>query len=216
MTGKPDRQLIYVADPMCSWCWGFAPVVERIFERYRGRISFHLIVGGLRAYNTVAMDDAQKDDIRTHWGHVAERSGQPFDYAFFEREGFVYDTEPACRAVVAARKLDEARGLAMLAATEKAFYADNRDVTNAGVLAYVAGEIGLDRGAFAGMHASDAARQETRRDFQFSRQLGVQGFPTLIAGEENAMLGAVASGYQPFEALRDRLDAWLGVPAEAA
>ena len=21
---------IYFADPMCSWCWGFAPVIEKI------------------------------------------------------------------------------------------------------------------------------------------------------------------------------------------
>ena len=25
-----DARLLYVMDPMCSWCWGFAPVVEAL------------------------------------------------------------------------------------------------------------------------------------------------------------------------------------------
>ncbi|MDH5427723.1 MAG: DsbA family protein, partial [Nitrospirota bacterium] len=27
--------LIYVADPMCSWCWGFSPVLEEIRRLYQ-------------------------------------------------------------------------------------------------------------------------------------------------------------------------------------
>ena len=26
------KTLYYVADPMCSWCWGFQPVLEKVKE----------------------------------------------------------------------------------------------------------------------------------------------------------------------------------------
>src|SRR3712207_8936900 len=42
--------------------------------------------------------------FRSHWEHVAELTGQPFEFAFFDRQGFVYDTEPACRAVATVRE----------------------------------------------------------------------------------------------------------------
>ncbi len=30
----PHPHLVYVADPMCSWCWGFSPVIDAIRERF--------------------------------------------------------------------------------------------------------------------------------------------------------------------------------------
>ena len=30
-----DAELIYVGDPMCSWCWGFAPVAQALVEQAR-------------------------------------------------------------------------------------------------------------------------------------------------------------------------------------
>ena len=95
-----DKELVYFADPMCSWCYGFAPVVAAVEQQFRGRLPLRLVMGGLRAGQTRPMRDADKEYIRDAWTRVNAASGQPFDFAFFEREGFVYDTEPACRAVV--------------------------------------------------------------------------------------------------------------------
>jgi len=96
--------LIYFADPMCSWCWGFAPVIEAIRQRFGDALPIRLMMGGLRPGTTKPLDEAGKRTIREHWEHVHEATGQPFDFRFFEREGFIYDTEPASRAVVVVRR----------------------------------------------------------------------------------------------------------------
>ena len=31
-----DLQLVYFADPMCSWCYGFSPVITTLAERFEG------------------------------------------------------------------------------------------------------------------------------------------------------------------------------------
>jgi len=39
------------------------------------------------------MDDKSKAYVRHHWEQVQESTGQPFSFEFFERDGFVYDTD---------------------------------------------------------------------------------------------------------------------------
>ena len=50
-----DKRLVYFADPMCSWCYGFSPVIGAIAERFEGRMPLDLVMGGLRAGNTSPM-----------------------------------------------------------------------------------------------------------------------------------------------------------------
>lgn len=211
MTGP---HLVYVADPMCSWCWGFSPVIEAVRRRYGDTLPVRPMMGGLRPQTTRPMDAAAKQTIRTHWEHVHEATGQPFDWAFFDREGFVYDTDPAARAVVIARRTGLAPALDMLRAVQHAFYAENRDVTDPAVLADLARAAGADRDGFLAAFDGDDARQETWRDYGISHQAGITGFPTLLAGEGGGMPYApVTRGYQPADGILPALDRWLAALA---
>jgi putative protein-disulfide isomerase len=146
--------------------------------------------------------------IREHWQHVESASGQPFDFGFFDREGFVYDTEPACRAVVTGRGLNPDLALPFLASIQGAFYRDGRDVTSSDVLAAIAAEEGYDRGSFMEAFAGDETREATATDFATAAGLGVRGFPTLIghAGERHT---ALAVGYSPLAEVQRRVEGWL-------
>src|SRR3546814_20206328 len=97
---------------MCSWCWGFAPVLRRIEAGTRDLAPLRVVLGGLHAFDSEPMSEAYKAQIRHHWEQVAATTGQPFNYDFFKPEGFVLDTEPACRASVTARRLAPERPLA--------------------------------------------------------------------------------------------------------
>ena len=71
--------LWYFADPMCSWCWGFSPVIETLRDDYRARMKIALVLGGLR-HETAPMTAAQREDILHHWRAVQARTGQPFRF----------------------------------------------------------------------------------------------------------------------------------------
>ena len=111
-------ELLYFANPMCSWCWGFAPSVRALAEAGH-RIT--LALGSLGADRARPMRPQDRAYVRQHWEHVAERSGQPFDFGFFAREGFVYDTEPACRAVDVVRNRFPALALPAFARLQERF-----------------------------------------------------------------------------------------------
>jgi len=205
-----DRTLVYIADPMCSWCWGFAPVIDELVTEFADRLSLRMVAGGLRPYTKEAMDDEMREEILHHWQSVHEMTGQPFTFDDAFPAGFLYDTEPACRAVVTARKLaGDQTALRLLRSLHEGFYVKQRDVTQPEVLAELAGSLdGLDGDVFAGQLDTDAARDRTLDDFRFSYSLGVRGFPTVVL-EHKERYGLLSSGYQPIERLKPGIEAWL-------
>lgn len=206
--------LIYFADPMCSWCYGFAPVMQAIRTEFGPRLPCRVVLGGLRPGTTTIMDTDAKTRAREHWDHVHEASGQKFDFTFFERNDFIYDTEPACRAVVLARRQSPDAALDLLDRLHLGFYAQNRDITQADILADLAADIGLDRAAFKADLADPSLQQETWQDFQISQQTGVTGFPTLIAGTDPAQEYAlVTAGFQVQQRIIPALAHWLSQQA---
>lgn len=214
---KSDKHLVYFADPMCSWCYGFAPVVAALAERFEDRLPLQMVMGGLRAGNTEPMRTEDKEYIRGAWTSVNQASGQPFDFAFFEREGFVYDSEPACRAVVTVRRLKPAMALPFMARIQQAFYAENRDMTSADEIAAVAEEAGFDRREFAREFVAPETRNDTFRDFLTAQNLEVRGFPTLIAGNNTEGYALLTNGFRHLDDLAEPLERWWasGAPVKA-
>jgi putative protein-disulfide isomerase len=208
-----QTRLVYFADPMCSWCYGFSPVVAALAERFEERVPLDLVMGGLRAGNIEPMRAKDKEFIRNAWTRVGAATGQPFDLSFFDRESFVYDTEPACRAVVTARRLMPRMALPFMARVQQAFYAENRDMTAADEIAQVAEEAGFDRADFGAAFTAADTRNETFRDFLTAEALGIRGFPTLIAGSEEKGYALLTNGYRPLEDLAEPLERWLAAGA---
>lgn len=201
-------ELIYVADPLCSWCYGFAPTMARVREAASG-LPVRLVMGGLRAGNRVPMDDKLRAYVLGHWEKVHAASGQPFDFGFNVPPGFVYDTEPPCRAVKAAQALDPGGAFPLMGEIQRAFYREGRDVTRGEVLAEAARRAGLDEAAFREMFESPAQKEAAAADFSLARSLGVTGFPTLLGRREEEMT-VLVRGWLPAEELLPVLDNWMG------
>ena len=207
-------RLIYVMDPMCSWCWGFAPVVQALVAQAQAQgVGADLVVGGLRQ-ERVAMDQAGRERTLSYWHAVHDASGQPFNFDSGLPEGLVYDTEPACRALVAARSLDPQRVWPLVGLIQRGFYVDGRNVTMPPELVDLAEAAGIPRIEFADRFDSQAVRDATAADFDWARNLGIAGFPTLL-GEHNGQLALLTNGFQPLDELSPLLARWLDHNAHA-
>jgi putative protein-disulfide isomerase len=205
-------QLIYFSDPMCSWCWGFSPVIAEVQERFGFALPIRLIMGGLRPGTTTPMTDEARVELRGHWRHVTEASGQPFGERALGTPGFVYDTDPPARAVVLVRKSAPQKALVFLAALQRAFYVDGIDVTDTAVLADFAEGFGLDRAAFSAAMATDEAKQEAWRDYAISQKAGVTGFPTLVMGPRaDGAYVPITRGFAPAETVLSTIGGLLEV-----
>ena len=204
----PDQiEFLYVGDPMCSWCWGFAPVLDQISARYT--VPIRTIVGGLRpGPNAEPLDDLTRRTLAEHWHHVEKASGQPFDHAALERQNWVYDTELGAIAVVTMRHLDPTATFGFFTRLQRAFYAENVDITDPVVYPDLLDGFVVDRGSFLTALASPEMKQAAWQDFEMARRLSVTGFPSLLLrlGEEHLV---VTRGYLGWETLEPALTGWM-------
>jgi putative protein-disulfide isomerase len=183
---------------MCSWCWGFSPVIGRIKQTFGEQIKISLNLGGLRPGTTDPISDQLREEILHHWHEVHRLTGQPFQFENALPEGFIYDTEPPSRAVLSFAKLQPENTLAYFSAIQSAFYTQGRDVTQPEMLTKLAEGFSIDPAAFQALFISDELRALTLEHFQRSRQAGVQGFPTVI-WQHNKQIETLCRGYRPWE-----------------
>ncbi|MTW10717.1 DsbA family protein [Pseudoduganella eburnea] len=204
-------KLIYVGDPMCSWCYGFGKEMTAL-KAMHPDLQIEIVLGGLRAGGTELLTNEGKQFRLMHWARVEAASGLPFNReAFMKLENFVYDTEPVCRAVVTARRLHpNADVLAVFRALQHAFYAEGRNTTDGRILSEVGAEelrrqgFEVSNDAYFAEFSKQATIDEAHRDFSKARKLGVSSFPALLLDTGKEIV-EVSPGYAHAEQLDQQL-----------
>ena len=203
-----DLEIIYVADPMCSWCWGFAPSIEAIADHHSD-LPIRVVMGGLRPGAAAEpLNDDMRSYLRQAWTAVGDSSGQPFDHSFLERDGWTYDTEQAAIAVTAMRQVDETQTLPFLTRVQRAFYADGVDVTDPEVYSQLVVDFPVDPDEFLTTMRLDETKKLTWGDFSLARQWGINGFPALLARHDDQAAYLTTGWASPTDA-DAALHAWL-------
>lgn len=207
MSSTPAK-LIYVADPMCSWCWGFSPVLKQLLDSYQGKIDFELRVGGLRTGGGDPWDKNLKEFLKHHWDKVHEVSGQPFNYDLLQIENFNYDTEPACRLVVAARKWLGKGNFTWFEGLQRAFYREGKDLADLQNIKDLCRTFDMNFEDFNRHFYSEKVQAEVRADFQETRNWGIHGYPSLIL-HHKGHFNWISYGYDSFDNLHRRISHFL-------
>jgi len=174
---------------MCSWCWGFTPIIEELRSTLSDEYSFSLVLGGLRTKDEMPWNETSKEFLRGHWKQVSHRTGQRFSDSIFEKECFDYDTYPACKAVLTVRELFGMHSaFAYLHTIQEAFYTRAEDITNINVLYTLLNMTESDKNSFRKFFESDRAQLLMEHDFAKARSMGANAFPSVVIDEEGHML----------------------------
>lgn len=199
-----DHEIIYVGDPMCSWCWGISNHLAKLKEE-NPQYKFNIVVGGLRPGGGEAWDERMKDFLKHHWEEVTKRSGQPFGYALFDKEEFNYDTEPPCRAVVASRHWLKGEELAFFEAVSRKFYVENEDPGEVEFYRSICADFNIPFEEFVARFEAEETKYATFQEFQLNRQWGVRGYPTVLFKAKDELY-QINHGYSEFEQMQQIID----------
>lgn len=201
-----DKEIIYVGDPMCSWCWGISPQLNAL-NRYGQQegIPFNLVMGGLRPGGGDEWNSNFTSFLKHHWEEVNKRSGQPFNFELLDLEYFNYDTEPACRAVVTVRKMAPQKAIYFYELVQNGFYVQSKDPKQVEFYRPICEKLDIDFEVFSQRFASEEMIAATQKDFQQNRQWGVKGFPTVIYRNAD-QLYMIASGYSDYESMKKTIE----------
>lgn len=175
-----DTRLIYIHDPMCSWCWGFRPTLEALLQRLPDGLGFERLLGGLAPDSNVPMGAEMRAHLQQTWHRIQERiPGTRFNFDFWTACEPRRSTWPACRAVVAARRCDPDSEDAMIRAIQQAYYLQARNPSDRETLLALAGEIGLNRAAFEGYLDNPETAATFEQEMQRAHRMGADSFPSL-------------------------------------
>ena len=199
LSGQDKATLIYVGDPMCSWCYGFTSELDEALQVLGDEIDFEIVMGGLRPFNKETMFDL-KEFLEGHWQEVNSMTGQKFSYDILEDKDMLYDTEPACRAVVTIKEIDPTLTHAYFKSAQHSFYFQNRNPIEASTYVELAKKFGINEDVFLEKFNSEQMKIAVKNEFSFASQLGANSFPTLIL-KNNDTYFLVSRGYSKSEVI---------------
>jgi len=198
-------EFVYFASPMCSWCWGFSPVLQKIKKSFPDK-DIRLVLTPFRIDTTQPMDDKLRNYVLGQWRKVYGATSQPFDFNFSMPKDFIYNTRLVCLAIKAFKKQLAEQELKFMHALQESFYTLNKDLTNLEILIEIAEEFPVDMAVFAADMQSDILLNQLQEDFDLCQQLSVQSYPTLMS-ESNGNYAILANGCSGFEDVVARIEA---------
>jgi 2-hydroxychromene-2-carboxylate isomerase len=211
----PRVSAIHFTDPACPWAYSFRPAHARLRWRFGDQIGWRLVLIGLsESAEAYERRGYTPDRLLTTQHRFSKRFGMPYS---FERKPRMAATSRACRAIVAARELDQALGDAALRALQLLQFTTPRllddDDDLRAVLATVAG---LDADAIVARIDDPEIVELYEADRALARS--AEGSPTHVQDRHSTSDGPVrytapsvlfenedgrrfeVGGFQPFEA----------------
>ena len=189
-------KLIYVYDPMCSWCWGFRETWLKLQAAIGDKLAIEYKVGGLAPDSDEPMRKEMQQFLQQTWQRIEQQLGTPFNHEFWHTAQPRRSTYPACRAVLVARLQNKEQE--MLYAIQKAYYLDAQNPSDISTLASLAEQIGLEKNAFLKEIESEKINSLLMDEINQARSLPIQGFPSLVL-ENKGLYAAVPVNYQDWQ-----------------
>ncbi len=196
--------LYYVHDPMCSWCWGYQPVWNKLREQLPEAIEVINVLGGLARDSDQPMPEEMQQTIQGHWQRIQQLSGADFNFQFWAVNIPRRSTYPACRAVIAAAS--QGAEERMMAAIQEGYYQRAMNPSDIPVLAQFAKELGLDDKRFVDDMASPETEQAFQAQLQLRRTLPIDGFPSLVLESPKGLFPVELDYQNEQTSLKDILD----------
>lgn len=183
-----NTKLIYVHDPMCSWCWGFADTYEALVSQLPNEVEVIRFLGGLAPDTNESMPEAMQQMLEQTWQRIEEMiPGKHFNFDFWTNCTPRRATYPACRAVIAAREQGEQYDLLMTETIQQAYYQQAKNPSNNETLIELADGLGLDKNRFEQVLVAKETQQQLLDEIATARDMGINGFPSLILQHQGSL-----------------------------
>lgn len=202
-------KLIYFYDALCGWCYGFSPVIQKIYQNNKDKYDFQIISGGMMTGERVGSINQIAPYIKTAYKRVEELSGVKFGEKYVNEtlaEGIsiLNSLRPAIAlSIVKALKPELAFECAKL--LHETIYVDGLGVDTDEFYSALAEKIFFDKEEFLKLMASEEYLQLAEEDFMITKDFGINGFPTLVA-EKDDKFYLVSNGYTPIENIQNSLE----------
>jgi len=205
--GKP--QVVYVYDPLCGWCYGFSPVMDRLAEKYRMLADFRVISGGMVLGNRVGPLSDIAPYIRKAYKDVEKLSGVKFGEKYLEilfgQANWIMNSEPP--SLIHALLISEFpdRQTEVSGMIQRGIYQQALAPSSEELAFWVGAQFGKSREWIQSNLHSTSTNELMNRQFDLSKQLGVTGYPAVLLWNKGQWF-MLARGFTEYESLEHTIE----------
>ena len=195
--------IYYVYDPLCSWCYGFSPVIKKIKNAYKDQFDFKVISGGMQSGERKQPVSAIRDYLKAAYKNVTEKTGVEFGEKFMtvlEEGSRMLDSIPPSIALSIVKDLKPEEALNFAASIQEAIYYDGFNWNSVKEYLPYLKQYDIDPEDFKRKFEDPIYKEKTLEDFKLAANFGVTGFPSVILKKEDKYY-LIAQGFVPFEKL---------------
>jgi len=213
--------IYYCYDAYCGWCYGFSPVIRRIFDQYRDRLAFEVLSGGMILPERPQHIGIMADYIRSAYPVVEERTGIRFGQDWLwhinnpdESDWYPSSEKPAIALCVFKDYYPDAAVL-FAGELQYALHYEGRDLTDDEAYRHLVEKYKIPEKDFYGKLHHPAYKEKAYDEFALVRQLKVNGFPTVFLQVSDSKFYLLTRGYTDYETMRNGIEQAIGQAASS-
>ena len=166
---------------MCSWCWAFKPIWDRVKEVLLGKVEMDYLLGGLAPDSNQPMPIETREYVKGNWKRIQEMIPDTrFNYDFWTSCEPKRSTYPACRAVICAKQQHPDFENLMIYGIQKSYYLEAQNPSNEDVLINIAENLGLDIEKFKMALKSSQVNEILLDEIKLTRSMDMNSMPSLV------------------------------------
>jgi len=206
-------KLVYYTDALCGWCYGFSPVISKIYHEYCSQIDFEVVSGGLFLGARAGLINDVAPHIKAGaYKEVEAITGVKFGETFLnealENGTMILNSLPHAIAICIVKEKLPEKTIEFTSLLHKAVYYDGMDSENLPAYAKYASQIGFNAEEFSSKMRDLAYADKALKDFERFKKQGVNVFPSLMLETKNESF-LLSNGSISYEDLKGLLDKHL-------
>ena len=208
--------IYYCYDAYCGWCYGFSPVIKKIYEEYKDRLPFEVLSGGMVISENPKPISITAGYILSAYKTVEELTGIKFgeDYLWHinnpELSDWFPNSEKPAIALCIFKEFYEERQVEFAADLQHALHYEGRDLCDDEAYRHLLEKYSIQPETFYAKLKSEEYKEKAYYEFALCKQLEVSGYPQVLIQTGETHFSLLARGYTDYEDLKKRIEVVIG------
>jgi len=202
-------KLIYIYDALCTWCYGFSPVIEAVHSKYKDQFDFEILSGGMITGTRTGPISVVYSKFKDEYKQVEEITGIDFGEGFLhelDKGDMIMDSERPSIALSVFKSYQPKEAICFAYDLQQSIYYDGKQPNNDDLYRYHAVNFGIDPNEFIHKMHLEEFKQNAYYEFALARQLQVKNYPAAFIQTADNHFFMIARGFANLETMELRIE----------
>jgi putative protein-disulfide isomerase len=203
-------KLYYFFDPFCGWCYGFSDVINRVVQHYPD-LELNVVCGGMVTGKAEGYLGEKGKYILHVLPRLIDLSGCEFGDDYIKKletgDLFCSSITPSLALIIIKNNAPE-KTLETIHFLQRKMFYEGHDLQHESIYSELTEVLELPFSGLWEQMQDNKWREVLDKDFELTADIGIQGFPTLVADIQEKLY-LVTHGWASFSAVEKVMDELL-------